>query len=337
MSNWEQQFVTDLTSPLAQSRESSLVNAQVWCNFLVFAPTSLPVWLQEKHTILRPECVPGRPNYFEATRTPWSPANSASVRTEYVTTDGTKFRVKQFLYDWARPACDHPCLWKSHVNPFPLRNGHVVWTGMSVLAGSLTDEQIVAFYETLAVVDENFARLIYQEPLSSLSYWARYRPDLIDVPVGLWYYHREDPKEKYEWSSAIDALPAGVAFFEFAKDTGFEFDSVGIFHSTQGLESEVIYTSRPDKSREVRAILQRGDLGRIQAKREPHPAYFEECQIGSLIVHLGYVSPEYGPFDSVIIDLESGVHALLMTSSAVGHTRDWFLDLLNNVRFTILQ
>ena len=120
----------------------------------------------EERTVLRPECVPGRPKHLEATRTPWSTANSATVRTEYVTTDGARFRVKQFLYDWARPAVDHPCLWGSMVRPYALGNGHVVWLGtdykknqaasatiertsveLSVLEGNLTDEKIVEFYK----------------------------------------------------------------------------------------------------------------------------------------------------------------------------------------------
>ena len=191
------------------------------------------------------------------------------------------------------------------------------------------------FYDSLTVVDEGFAHLLHKEPMARLSYWARHRPGLIDVPIGLWYYHRENPEEEYEWSSDPLTLPAAAAFFSLADDIGFEFDSVGVFHSIQGVESEVIYTSQPGRVREIRAILQRGDHGRVQIKTESQPAYFEEgCrQIGSFIVNLAYVSSDYGPFEAVITDPESGVRALLMTSSAVGHTKDWFEDLLTNVRF----
>ncbi len=353
MSSWKSQVVTDLESSSAQSRETSLPSAQPWCNFVVFAPATLPSWLMEDRTVLRPECVPGRPKHLEATRTAWSTANSAAVRTEYVTTDGTRFRVKQFLYDWARPAVDHPCLWGSVVRPYPLEDGHVVWLGrdykknqaasatiqrtsveLSVLEGNLTDEKIVEFYNTLSAVDTEFALVIHRESMASLSYWARHRPGLIDVPFGLWHYHRQDPNETYEWSSVANAFSAEAPFFDLPKSVGFEFDSHGIFYSAAGIESEVIYTAGSSKAREIRAILQRGDHGRVCAMQEAHPAYFEQCQIHSFFVQFGYVSPEYGPFDAVIIDSQSGIHALVMTSSAVGHTKDWFLDLLPKMRFS---
>ncbi len=352
MLGWKPRVVTDLESSSAQSRETSLSSAQPWCNFVVFAPATLPSWLMEDRTVLRPECVPGRPKHLEATRTPWSTANSATVRTEYVTTDGTRFRVKQFLYDWARPAVDHPCLWGGAVRPYSLKDGHVAWLGvdykknqaasatiqrtsieLSVLEGNLIDEKIVEFYNALTIVDTEFALVLHREPMASLSYWARHRPGLIDVPFGLWHYHRQDPNEAYEWSSVANALSAEAPFYYLPESAGFEFDSLGIFHSIAGVELEIIYTSGLNKAREIRAILQRGDHGRVCAVREPHPACFEKCQIGSLSVQFGYVSPEYGPFDAVVIDSNSGIHALVMTSSAVGHTKDWFLDLLPKMRF----
>jgi hypothetical protein len=97
MLSWKPQIVTDLASPLAQTREIPLASAQPWCNFVLFAPSRLPLWVVEDRTMLRPECIPGRPKHLEATRTPWSSANSAIIRTEYITTDGIRFRVNSFF------------------------------------------------------------------------------------------------------------------------------------------------------------------------------------------------------------------------------------------------
>lgn len=36
--------------------------------------------------------------------------------------------MKQFLYDWAPPAFDHPCLWKSHNEPFEVGK-NIGWLG----------------------------------------------------------------------------------------------------------------------------------------------------------------------------------------------------------------
>ncbi|HEX4261882.1 MAG TPA: hypothetical protein VHY76_12360, partial [Acetobacteraceae bacterium] len=85
------------------------IEAQSFLNFALFEPTHLPAGLRAAESRLRPEAQPpenevGGPDQARA----WT----ASHRTEY-SGSGRRLSVKQFLYDWAPPAYDHPSLWRT--------------------------------------------------------------------------------------------------------------------------------------------------------------------------------------------------------------------------------
>ena len=103
--------------------------AQPWCNFVVLRPTELPSGLGVENLSLRPEAPPGRSDTFGMTGRPnWHDHNRCSLRFELVDA-ARRLRVKQFLYDWAPPAFDHPCLWKSRNEPFAVGK-NIGWLGM---------------------------------------------------------------------------------------------------------------------------------------------------------------------------------------------------------------
>src|SRR5262249_13040221 len=100
--------------------------AQPWCNFAVWTPEGLPGPYVTVTGTLRKESPPGIPQAETAGRTPWSANNPCAYRFE-VRGPGGRVRVKQFLYDWAFPALDHPCLWDSSTRAVAIDDRHVLW------------------------------------------------------------------------------------------------------------------------------------------------------------------------------------------------------------------
>ena len=94
--------------------------AQAWCNFVLMRRRVLPNGLSEGKASMRPEAPPGRmADDAEEARPPWTLSNRSCHRSEYAG-GGRRLRIKQFLYDWAPPAFDHPLLWRSRNRPFPV-------------------------------------------------------------------------------------------------------------------------------------------------------------------------------------------------------------------------
>src|SRR5258708_5427454 len=88
--------------------------AQTWANFILMKPMILPAGGEIVDLSVRPEAPPGRTKGGDQKeqRPDWTNSNRASHRFEVLSRDG-RIRAKQFLYDWAPPAFDHPSLWRS--------------------------------------------------------------------------------------------------------------------------------------------------------------------------------------------------------------------------------
>lgn len=109
---------------MTQQKNLSWKEAQSYCNFVLFEP---------KDTFLK---------MFKITETSFrteSPTDFTShrclLRSAY-----SLISIKQFLYDWAPPAYDHPSLWRnakispqeSTPIPQPLPVGsHIAWAGLN--------------------------------------------------------------------------------------------------------------------------------------------------------------------------------------------------------------
>ncbi len=98
-------------------------DAQAACNFIIWVPDGLPNGCHFASATLRREAPPG-PSTSSA-RTPWSQNNPSAYRFEIIG-PGRRLRFKQFLYDWAFPTLDHPCLWESETRAVPVTGPYVL-------------------------------------------------------------------------------------------------------------------------------------------------------------------------------------------------------------------
>ncbi|MFJ9606564.1 hypothetical protein ACIRS1_09490 [Kitasatospora sp. NPDC101176] len=289
--------------------------AQDWCNFVVWRPTALPAGCTAGAGTLRREAPPGRVD--AEGRSPWSDANPAGYRTE-VAGGGRRLRLKQFRYDWAFPAADHPCLWGSENRASGIGGGRVAWLGtdylrnragsarlagttveLSVLEGEFTDEELVALFAGLRPAVPEAVPRVLATPFSELSYWARHRADMVSVPTGVFLFHRRGREHEGEWVPAgeVDAfltgqgVPLSVA--------GYRADSAATFGDGAAVrELEVVYTCADGG--ELRLTAQRGGGGRLEFPpvRDKHPATEELHDLDGRPLHLGYVSAEFGACDA---------------------------------------
>ncbi|MCZ7428745.1 hypothetical protein O7607_23650 [Micromonospora sp. WMMA1949] len=319
--------------------------AQPWCNFILWWPDEPVPGLRSTPGTLRKEAPPGVPSRPTAGRTPWSANNPAAHRFEL--TDGTRrLRVKQFLYDWAFPALDHPCLWQSETRAVPLDDEHVLWLGvdyignaaasarlgrttveLSVLDGQFEDAEIAAVYRSLAPVDDDAARQIAATPLAELSYWAR-QPEAsaVRVPVGLWAFHRPSDHRR-AWRPDV-AAPLGLP------DTlaGLPVDSVGTFTRPDGREeTEVVYSGGRLRGREIRVIAQRPQQGGISvpAKPDKHPGTFDQVDVDGVPVQLAWIDARHGPFHAVLAT--GALELMVLAGTSVHLDRDAFLGAIREL------
>ncbi|MCG7527309.1 hypothetical protein MHW47_23075 [Streptomyces sp. OfavH-34-F] len=321
--------------------------AQDWCNFVVWRPSELPDGCDTSTGTIRREAPPGR---VEAEgRSPWSDANPAGYRTE-ISGGGRRLRLKQFLYDWAFPAADHPCLWGSEARAHEIGGGRVVWLGtdylshraasarmarttveLSVLEGEFTDDELVALYAALRpAVPEAVARVL-ATPFSELSYWARRPAETVSVPTGAYSFHRRGPGHEGDWVAPGEltafltgqGLPVSVG--------GHRADSAATFgDGTAVRELDVVYTS--PSGGELRLTAQRTGGGRLEfpPQRDKHPATEELLDLGGRPLYLAYRDAAAGACDAWW-QHPDGYDLRLLGSSGTDLGRDAFVALVTEL------
>ena len=328
-------------------------DAQAWCNFVLWVPQALPADCVMSAGTLRMEAPPGRVPGVTAGRTPWSTSNPAAYRAE-VTGPGRRLRIKQFLYDWAFPALEHPCLWASQTRAVPLDDRDVVWYGidyqrnraasgrlcrtlieLSVLEGEFSDDEILRLYRSMRPAEAAAAAAIGATPFAALSYWARYPAPMVDVPIGMWKFRRTEAEHQGTWACGPADSAAFLGELGLPSElSGYVVDSAARFVSPAGsTESEVVYAPDADRGRELRLIAQRAGRGRISvpAEREPHPANYETTTIGGAEVALAYIDERYGPWDAVWRDPARHLEFKLLSTTGRGLDRAWFVSVIAHV------
>ena len=207
---WTPRTASSIDAPEARVRPTSWDDAQEWCNFVLLRPAGLPSGWETEQPMLRAEAPPGRLDSDRQGRSPWTTHNRSSCRCVGATASG-RVRMKQFLYDWAPPAFDHPALWRSSVRSFMV-GARVGWLGtdyvgraaaslhahrtmveLSVVSGHVADEDLVRLCAALAPVTDVALRRIDATPLAVLSYAHRHEDTVITVPVG-YFFHRRSPQ-----------------------------------------------------------------------------------------------------------------------------------------------
>ncbi|MFI8105667.1 hypothetical protein [Streptomyces sp. NPDC086023] len=321
--------------------------AQDGCNFVVWRPSELPAGCDTSTGTIRREAPPGR---VEAEgRSPWSDANPSGYRTE-ISGGGRRLRLKQFLYDWAFPAADHPCLWGSDARPYEIGEGRVVWLGtdymghraasarmarttveLSVLEGEFTDEELVALYAALRPAVPEAVPRVLATPFAELSYWARQPAEMVSVPTGVFSFHRRDRQHEGDWVAAAD-LPAFLTGQGVPLSVGaYRADSAATFGDGAAVrELDVVYASA--SGGELRLTAQRTGGGRLvfPPERDKHPATAELLDLGGRPLHLGYSDARYGACDAWW-QHPDGHELRLLGSSGTGLGRDAFVDLVTEL------
>jgi hypothetical protein len=322
--------------------------AQPWCNFVLLRVGPSPGDLALTSTEMRPEAPPGRPVVDDKTRPSWTQSNRSCHRTELRGRD-RKVRVKQFLYDWAPPAFDCPSLWLSPgVRPF-VSQDEVGWLGadfrglpaaairlhgttveISVLEGSLRDDELVHICSGLGPVDPAALRCIEDTPLADLSYQYRHREATIEVPVGFWAHQRKaaDRCQAFRASEAPESLLARSLLPP--APAGYRLDSVFSFGDDANIkEVDYAYVHSEHKNLYLRLLVSRSDeaLGiRFPPVPDRQPCTTEQISVDGVTIFYAFVDERYGPHEAVW--QRDGLTWMLLTKPARHTDRQWFHDLL---------
>lgn len=191
----------------ALSVEESLIEcspeeAQVWCNFVLFAISNIPKGFAITKQQLRKE----------------SQNAPSSFRYLLQNNQNNCISVKQFLYDWAPPAYDYPCLWLNTAQfssadilpPRPIiAKNRVLWIGKNYRGQNaatidlertrieitfdnvdLTDKELINIIQACKPCDEIKRKQILNAPFSHLSYYARHKKTASEVPLSYWKHTR---------------------------------------------------------------------------------------------------------------------------------------------------
>ncbi|NUS72634.1 MAG: hypothetical protein HOQ05_04420 [Corynebacteriales bacterium] len=344
---WKHRTLTDAAdlppSPLPMPGEQ----AQQWCNFVVWMPTDIPAGCILHMGTLRQEAPPGRVGDHTAGRTPWSANNPAAYRFE-ITGPHRRLRVKQFLYDWAFPALDHPSLWESAAQAAALDDEHVVWLGidyqknkaasarldrttveLSVLEGEFSEQEIIALYRAMRPALPEARSELAHTPFSALSYWAR-RPEAtnVDVPIGMWTFRRRRSHTS-QWHTNVEAQELVNTLGFPSTIGGLNLECAAQFTDDEGrIEIEALYFGGSHQHHELRLIAQNRGEGslHVPAAPEDQPGQRELLHVRSSAVQLAWVDEHFGPFHAVYA--RGTVQATLLSSTGVGLDRTWFLEAL---------
>lgn len=193
--------------------------AQKHCNFVIFVSSSLPSGVVMKEQSLRLESKTDRDRREN---------NRSTFRQVFEGVDRALV-IKQFLYDWAPPAYDHPCLWRNDKiatkaeSPAPsgeFVDNNVLWFGknyrkqeaatieiertrieMTFIRGNFSCHEISSFCKSLLPIDAQIAKNILKIPFSELSYSHRHEEPSVSVPVGYWKHNRAEELMQYALSN----------------------------------------------------------------------------------------------------------------------------------------
>lgn len=339
---WEPSIVTDPASPLAAITEIDPVDAQSWCNFEVFAPSTTSNWKLDRCT-LRREALPGLcPG--DRGRSSWTAANPSAVRLE-LTLGSKRVRLKQFLYDWAPAAGGQPCLWSRPTTAHDV-GGRLVWLGtdylgktggyarigrtsceLRVLNGAVAASDILDVYAALERSSRAGAERVRRATFATLSYWARHDVPLQEVPYGLWWFHR-DPGERIQWSHDTRSAPEmAQSDLTRAAVEGTHLDAVGWSDEGTG-ELEVLFTD-DDLEGEVRLVVQKPARAlRTPPRLDKHPCTTTTSRLRELNVHVACVDDSYGPFEAVVGPYDGAWSALVLVSPRPGRSGDVVHELV---------
>jgi hypothetical protein len=268
----------------------------------------------------------------------WTIGNRAAHRCELVGKD-LRIRLKQFLYDWAPPAWDHPSL-VGDAEPF-IVGGHIGWLGrdfrglpavtatldrttieVSLREGECPDELLIELCHALRPVSAAARASILATPFGRLAYRSRHEDRTPAVPVGFWRHRRGPPDVPVH---VHDRAPPGLPVVAPPARLGYDLDTVQVVGGPRGpLEVEYLYADAADRGRTIRVLA--SPASAEGGVRYPPALEGQPCQVRTGAVHYAYGDPRYGPHEAVW--QAGGWNVMLLAKPAPWTDRWWFERLL---------
>jgi hypothetical protein len=282
---------------------------------------------------------------------PESSAGRSSYRCEY-SDQNRKLSVKQFLYDWAPPAYDHPSLWRNNKissigNTPPPRyfyiNDDVAWIGlnfrrqpglslninrtmieMPVVEGSFTDDELIGICKGLKAVNPKIMDQILTTSFSSLCYSSRHKETASIVPLSYWKYTRQN-----NWETRSLPVSDFVEYQQVLATRGYFLNSV-FAYGTPIQEIEYYYEHQERPGSYIRILI-------IPHNGIPYPPILgdqtctmQSTQIGDREVHHTYLYDAVGPHEAIW--KEQNYNVLLLVKPAKWTSLTWFKQLIAEIR-----
>jgi hypothetical protein len=351
---WIPRTAPSIESEEARVRAVEWREAQSWCNFVLMRPTFFPGDLSLEKTEMRPESPPGRAeNLNDSHRPEWTRSNRAAHRSEFRGRE-RRLRIKQFLYDYAPPAFDHPCLWESEgIRSFPVGD-HIGWLGtdfrktqaatvcfdrttteLSVTAGTFSDEELQAICRGLRPVDPEARHRILRTPLADLCYQSRHEEPPIAVPVSYWA-HKRPESLRVTVLRAEDIPATGVPGFRLAPpaDYGYRLNTAFVFGDPESpQEVDLVFEQQEDAGRYMRLLSSPADAAHglpfPPALEKRHPSSSHLLRVNGLDVYHAYQEERYGQHEAVW--QTHGLTMMLIVKPAVWTDMTWFGGLLEKM------
>jgi hypothetical protein len=343
-----------IESPEAEIRSMSWEEAQAWCNFVLMKPTLFPEGVALETAAMRPESAPGRRDGPKEPRLPdWTLSNRSCHRCVLAGQE-RRVRIKQYLYDWAPPAFDCPCLWLSPAVRHFCVGSDVGWLGtdfrglpgasisldrtmieLSVLNGSFSDDELQQICTGLRPVNPEARNNILHTPLATLCYQSRHRELTIAVPVGFWAHQRK-PESLSTYVFPGATAPPNLPGADIAppSDYGYELNSVFTYGDlAHPDEADFVYyqSNRPDVYIRVLATLQNTKQAEIRYPPvlDRQPCRSETISIAGKTIYYAFSNEVVGPHE--VVYQAHGLNVMLLVKPAEYTNRSWFLGLLSRV------
>lgn len=262
-------------------------------------------------------------------------------------------RIKEFLYDWAPPAFDHPCLWLSRTRAFQIGDD-LGWLGfdfrklpgaastldrttieLSILEGNFKPDEIEALYRSFAPVNAEAREQILSTPLADLSYQSRHCEPVIAVPVGYWA-HKRHPPEIASFAFRAQDAPTGLPGEKIVPPAsyGYHLDSVFVYGDLENpQEADFAYELNERTGHYLRVLASPSAAAQgIQypPKLDRQPCSSEVLNIGGQEVHYAFhESEKFGPHEAVF--QKDGLNVMLLVKPSPQTDRAWFINLLEQI------
>jgi hypothetical protein len=353
-SPWVPKVAPSIESPEAEICIKSWEESQEWCNSVLMKPTLLPNGVFLDTAEMRPESPPGRRDGAKDSRLPsWTLSNRACHRC-VLAGEARRLRIKQFLYDWAPPAFDCPCLWLSPVVRHFFVDNDVGWLGtdfrglagasinrdrttieLSVLQGSFSDDEIQAICRGFRPVRPESRNQILQTPLAALSYQSRHKELPIAVPVGFWAHQRK-PESLPTLVFPAASVPPGIPGVVIAPPSGYGYRLNSVF--TYGDlahpdEADFVYYQFEHPNLYLSVLASFENVNHTGIRYPPvldrQPCHSETISIAGKTVYHAFSNDEVGPHE--VVYQAHGLNVMLLLKPARHTSRSWFFGLLDRI------